>query len=236
MKNQYFGDVNDYKKYGLLRILSRNGAMRITVCWMLTESDDRNDGKKTGYLKNPVVWRRFDPELFDSLSGVIRNKKREVKRAEDMGIIPGACYFQRLLFDDPASRTAYFHKLYSFAKESDLIFFDPDNGLEVKSVKKGKRDSSKYIYWDELCRTYELGYSMLVYQHFPRTERKAFINKIKKEIGDRLKITDMVFFQTTFVLFILILQKKHVSHCSRSIAKIDNTWNAGEQPLLKILA
>ena len=28
MKNQYFGDVNDYRKYGLLRLLAIGGADR----------------------------------------------------------------------------------------------------------------------------------------------------------------------------------------------------------------
>jgi hypothetical protein len=39
MKNQYFGDINDYRKYGLLRILSDEGSMRTGVCWMLTRDD-----------------------------------------------------------------------------------------------------------------------------------------------------------------------------------------------------
>ena len=50
MKNQYFGDVNDYKKYGLLRGLSCDGAIKTFVCWMLTESDNRIDGNKRIFL------------------------------------------------------------------------------------------------------------------------------------------------------------------------------------------
>ena len=34
MKNQYFGDINDYVKYGLLRVFS--ATHRVAVCWMLT--------------------------------------------------------------------------------------------------------------------------------------------------------------------------------------------------------
>ena len=36
MKHQYVGDINDYRKYALLRALSAGGANRIGVCWMLT--------------------------------------------------------------------------------------------------------------------------------------------------------------------------------------------------------
>lgn len=35
-------------------------------------------------------------------------------------------------------------------KTSELLFFDPDNGIEVMSNPKGCKNSSKYIYWDDL--------------------------------------------------------------------------------------
>ena len=44
MKNQYFGDVNDYRKYGLLRVFANQAAFNIGVCWMLTPDDERRDG------------------------------------------------------------------------------------------------------------------------------------------------------------------------------------------------
>lgn len=39
MKHQYIGDINDYRKYALLRTLSADGVNRIGVCWMLTPDD-----------------------------------------------------------------------------------------------------------------------------------------------------------------------------------------------------
>lgn len=33
MKNQYFGDINDYRKYGLLRVLQSTGS-KLLVAWM----------------------------------------------------------------------------------------------------------------------------------------------------------------------------------------------------------
>ena len=41
MKVQYFGDVSDYRKFALLRLLATVGGFRIGVCWMLTENDGR---------------------------------------------------------------------------------------------------------------------------------------------------------------------------------------------------
>ena len=63
MKNQYFGDINDYRKYGLIRILSDGGIIRTGICWMLTPDDTRTDGKFTQYLINPEEYKKFDPDL-----------------------------------------------------------------------------------------------------------------------------------------------------------------------------
>ena len=40
MKNQYFGDINDYRKYGLLRVLCNRGEIETAVCWMLATDDE----------------------------------------------------------------------------------------------------------------------------------------------------------------------------------------------------
>jgi hypothetical protein len=47
VKNQYFGDINDYRKYGLLRLLTNRGEIRTAVCWMLTRDDESIDGNLT---------------------------------------------------------------------------------------------------------------------------------------------------------------------------------------------
>ena len=52
MKVQYFGDVNDYRKYILLRRISSE--LKIGVCWMLTPDDGRPDGANRGYLTDPA--------------------------------------------------------------------------------------------------------------------------------------------------------------------------------------
>ncbi len=45
MKNQYFGDINDYRKYGLLRAIQSKGEARLLVAWMLTENDGSRDSR-----------------------------------------------------------------------------------------------------------------------------------------------------------------------------------------------
>ncbi|MFC2167097.1 hypothetical protein ACFLQZ_03950 [Acidobacteriota bacterium] len=62
MKNQYVGDINDYHKYGLIRILTENPAVPTTVCWMLTLDDKKTDGRKIGYLYRKEIAEYYNRE------------------------------------------------------------------------------------------------------------------------------------------------------------------------------
>ena len=50
MKNQYFGDVEDYGKYGLLKYMAKHD-VTVAINWYLTENDKRTtDGKFIDYI------------------------------------------------------------------------------------------------------------------------------------------------------------------------------------------
>lgn len=55
----------------------------------------------------------------------------------------------------------------------DLLFFDPDNGLEVPSIPKPHPKAGKYIYWNELIPFWARGNSLLIYHHLNRTVSAA---------------------------------------------------------------
>lgn len=103
MKDQYFGDINDYRKYGLLRCFVEVG-FALGVCWMLTPNGTSNDGQKTRYLQQPSQWRGFDPELFDFLSSCVMNSARAVRHLEDSALLSNTRYCSDLLGDNAASR------------------------------------------------------------------------------------------------------------------------------------
>ncbi len=94
MKNQYFGDINDYRKYGLLRVLSSEGEISTGACWMLTPSDGRTDGGKLEYLDQRGKYRNFDPYLFDHLFRCIKVEgERDVRLVENADILPETTFF-----------------------------------------------------------------------------------------------------------------------------------------------
>ena len=221
MKNQYFGDINDYRKYALLRKLC-GCDIRLAVCWMLTPDDAGPDGKRTKYLDQPTRWRHFDPELFDSLRKAVPNNRR-VAWAEEMGILGSACFYSRLLSDSKEERGQYFKDFLCWAQHSDLAFFDPDNGLDVPSKPYGRKGSSKYLCWKELEQTWKAGKSILLYQHFPFKKREDFISEVAANLRARTSVAKVVAFRTPFVVFFLLAQPEH-NHLTNRAADVERVW------------
>ena len=184
MKHQYFGDRHDFAKYAILRRLTWGNGVRTAVCWMLTEPDDSNDGRHTGYLSEPESWRDIDPPLFDCLRrAVMVNKRRRVGVIERSGLLGEGAYFRRAtLTDDADQRRRYFRGFFQKARGRELAFFDPDMGLEVDSVKYGRRGSSKYLYLHEAAEAYERGHSLLVFQGRQRKQPGEFAEALARRL------------------------------------------------------
>jgi hypothetical protein len=208
VKDQYVGDVNDYRKFALLRRLASSG-LRVGVCWMLTPGDGRKDGRKTGYLQQPGM-RRHDPELFDGLGPVAFSlEKLRLPLIERSGLVPRAVYFDAEVPTARVDRAAYFEAAAKHLAHTDLIFFDPDNGLDVPSVRKGQKSSPKFVYRDEIAATFAAGHSVLVYQHFPREARAGFITRLKADLGELLPAAAVTAYCTPHVAFLMVAQPAH---------------------------
>ncbi|MGO8762819.1 MAG: hypothetical protein ACLP2P_13595 [Desulfobaccales bacterium] len=231
MKDQYFGDVNDFRKYGLLRMLSGmrcdgQSNMSLAICWMLTPNDGRSDGGKVGYEK----LRKFDPDLFDCLKNLLppHKEKREVKSAEKGGFLPpSTLFYPDKLFDDRGKRFRYFNKFLCESKTANLLFFDPDNGMNVKSHRYGNKNSSKYLYWCELISAFWAGHSILFYQHFRRTkgiDRNQFIAEMANEIIESFGVNEILSFRTPHVVFFLLPQDHDLVLLRKQTIQIKELW------------
>ena len=182
---------------------------RIVVNWMLTEDDGRTDGKFIEYLDKGERWIRYDPELFDGLKRIVTSGKRSVATIKDAALIPNASYYEKLVPDDKDQRMKWFANFLKMINGSELVFFDPDNGLQVKSKRKGEKDSSKYVFWNEIDAIWNKGCSILLYQHFPRQNRPDFIARTSKMVKQRLAGSSVTSFRTSNVLFILATPSKN---------------------------
>lgn len=228
MKAQYIGDVSDYKKYVLLRALLKGpGKLKLGVIWMLTPPDGRADGNKITYLNDPLKWRDYDPSLFELLRGVVgASEERTLALVENSAVIPNAQFFGELLPDEIIGRNSYFRSALDCLSTADIIFFDPDNGIEVQSVPKGRRLSSKYVYRDEIEDVFESGKSVLIYQHFTREQRDSFVSRICAGLSMMLPRATIWEFRTSHVTFLLLVHPRHRRTLGETAASLMCTWTA----------
>ena len=225
MKDQYFGDLNDYRKYGLLRALVGEAALKLGVAWMLTPPDGRADGSRVAYLDQPDRFRACDPPLFDALrASVHRRQIRRVSEVQRARLLPGALFEDNLVPDAAPAREAAFQRLLDRFRATDLIFFDPDNGLEVKSRPWGRRGSSKYLFWREVVATFHRGHSVLIYQHFPRVARAGYSARLAQELSSRVGAARVFRFHTSGVLFLLASQARHVCRLEQAANRVRSGW------------
>lgn len=225
MKNQYFGDINDYLKYGLLRVLTYQHGLTLAVCWMLTPDSPGRDGRNTRYLGDARKWRAYDPSLFDALHFRVRVKKyRSVLAAAVPGILPYAELFEALVPDGREQRHAFFAAFRRMSRFRDLVFFDPDNGMEVASRPPGRKDSNKHLLWTELETTFGDRHCVLVYQHFRRVPRERFIEEMACKMLERTGAPEAFVFRTPHVGFFLLVQEPHRAIVRRKVEVISRTW------------
>jgi hypothetical protein len=226
MKDQYFGDVNDFRKYGLLRALVRPDRLRLGVCWMLTEQDGRTDGSLLAYLGREERSRHHDPELYDWLNRVIGvEQDRRTVRIEESTLLGSALFQSCTLTDHGNQRSEYFAGCAARFAGCDLVFFDPDTGLERRSTPRGRAGSRRYLYSNEVCDAFTAGSSVLIYQHFSREERVGFIGRMTDELRQRTRAAAVFSFRTPNVLFLLASQKRHVAAFRRNLVTIQSIWS-----------
>jgi hypothetical protein len=228
MKNQYFGDINDYRKYGLIRCIINAGNFRILVAWMLTPDDGSTDGKLTQYLSKPDQWQNFDPELYKGIQALINsNSHRKVELIEHTNLLPNAKYFSDIVPDtNVEERTNWTQKLIDISEDANLIFIDPDNGIEVNSKPYGRKHSSKFLYWREINDLWSRGKSLLVYQHFRREKRQVFIRRMLHEFQHHTDGSFVEAFSTPNVVFFLALQPQHQLHHPAIVKYVQKNWGS----------
>jgi hypothetical protein len=242
MKNQFFGDVNDFRKYGLLRVLTgctdskndyNNVELTLAVCWMLTTNDDSSHGGKTSYLsiQIPNIYSNLDYYLFNYFVelDIANGKNRNVKHAQNDRCLPmRSLFYSQHIFSERRERTEYFNNFLNQAKEFDILFYDPDNGMNVKSHRYGTKHSNKFLYWCELIDSYWSGQSILIFQHFARPigGRDLFISNMANELKQSIGIDEIYSFKSSHVVFFLLPQDRHSVVFKGKIEFLREKWSS----------
>ncbi len=223
MKDQYAGDQNDYVKFGLLRSLC-GAELKPFISWMHTGDDEGTDGRRLGYLDDKGTWRHHDPRLFDALEAVVKKNERTVQALEKAVPIPSATFSHAPVPQIATHRMKWLREQLILADGHELVFFDPDNGIEVESTPFGTAGASKFVYWDEIEAAVQEGHSVLIYQHYPRVSREAFATGLAAKLQEYTNCHEAFAFHTKHVLFLLAAQKDHARALRQGIDEVMARW------------
>lgn len=185
MQNRYVADVGDFAKYALLRSLCgspKEPPVLLGVVWCLFPNEGHNnDGRHVSYL-DAANFQGLDNALITALRAIIERGQRDISSVISGSILPPGT----ISYHEPVSpearcsrkdriswRSAWINRCLELTANCELVFFDPDNGLEVGSVPKDHPKAGKYVYWDELIPFWRRGQTLLIYHHLNRTAPAA---------------------------------------------------------------
>lgn len=239
MQNRYAGDVGDFGKLGLLRILARSG-LRIGLNWYLVPDESHNaDGKHTGYLRNEA-FRGCDDDLLSALGGLVISGQRNVGSLEAARLVTNARYYDATLHPPNtagAPTRAEWHRSGLLKLNgTNVVFLDPDNGLLVKSVGLGSYASVKYVLLEELQDYYRVGHSVIFYNHRCRLPEDAYLERFRalrdSQAFPRSKWLGLSFRRGTVRDYFFILQPDHAEVVAASVDEyLRSNWRHHSRPL-----
>lgn len=190
MQNRYVGDVGDFVKLALLRALSPGH--RLGVVWYLVPDESHNgDGRHVSYLgKNE--WRHLDPQVFDSLAKIVESGERSIAALERLGLLR-CCQFVSDLLPLPAAyaaraiaRAEWLDGAVDQIRDCNLVFLDPDNGLQPERFRPTSATAIKSASFADLGRFRRPGRTLIVYHH--HTRRKGGHAAETSYNADRLRM------------------------------------------------
>jgi hypothetical protein len=190
MQNRYIGDIGDYSKFVLIKNLLNK---KCGVIWYLYPNESHNnDGKFRDYEK----FKLKDEEVVKIMINFCNESKRKIDELEKVLVDNG---FDLTFFNDCIEencntffsnwrerkeyRKKWFDKALEKVKNCDVVFADPDNGIEIKSCPtKSRKISGKYIYFDEIKKLLQNHKTVIIYQHFEisKTHKELVKEKSKK--------------------------------------------------------
>ncbi len=212
MKNQYFGDRNDYFKYDLAIFLSEQltGIKRFTFIPMLTANDGGGDGGLIDYSQGAGR-----PDLYKFLKDRLKKKQRKILHLQEYFKTNGL-QFRYCPHGDSLDREftnkdrdAYFRGIPNRDLKKAVILLDPDNGLEVKSATD--RTWHKYIKFEEVKDLYhrmDESSILTLYQHLPHAHRRTFLYGTHGKLQRLLKCPLPYSVSDGTIAFILITKDK----------------------------
>ena len=224
-----------------------NQFLTVGVVWYLVPDETHNsDGKHVHYLDpsayNQERYRDCDPTLYDTLREIVQSNRRSVSSIREYQVLPWGTRFYEatLTFDRPdnqghytrehrvARRKAWLQDALKLTAGCDIVFVDPDNGLEVQ-VDPCQRRGPKYVFFDELLPYVERDQSLVIYHHLGRQgsawdQIRGRLTQIKSKLG-REAFALLYHRGSARVFFVVPAPRHRANLVSRAEMLMQSSWS-----------
>ncbi len=209
MQDKYAGDVGDFGKFSLLRSLFASDRNKIGIIWYKFPNEGHNnDGLHVGYLENHR-YKVCDQELVEKLSHVV-SVDRSIAKLESQHLLPeNTVYYSselnyHLLHPGQTmaakatrreKRLQWIKKAIASVGECNIVFLDPDNGLEIQAIPNIHQvRSGKYAYYSEVEQLFKNKDACVIYHHMNMNNPHHDQIKFRaQELKDKIVINGSVF-------------------------------------------
>lgn len=221
MKNQYAGDVGDYTKLGILRGLE-NAGFSIGLNWYLTPDEPEHsktftDGKHTKFLECDCDTPDID--LYCALQKIGLSNNRTVARLERAKLFENTLFWNKML--EGKSRDKWHLEAFKKLGKQDVIFLDPDNGLEVKSTNPYSKNGNKYTTYKEAADYYVQGATVIIYNHRDRKPENEYLKRFHRfkdmEETENAKMFYLRAARYSVRDYLFLVQERHFSGLEKAI-------------------
>jgi hypothetical protein len=241
MQNRYVGDIGDFAKFALLRALCQTQEVKLGVVWYLYGDETHNsDGRHVTYLQRADL-RHLDPKLFDCLHRIVKTEQRSVRAVQRSRILGKQTTFydaslvleagRGVARERVALRDGWLRNAIARTAKCDVVFLDPDNGLEITSVPRHAPKAGKYVYWEELLAFWEGGQSLVVYNHLHRRssandQTQELMKKFVAKFPDAAFVTALLFRRGSCRHFWIVAQPSHARRLTSSLRTLlSSQWS-----------
>jgi hypothetical protein len=247
MQDRYVGDVGDFGKYGLLRSLA--AGLPLGVVWYLTPDESHNaDGNNVAYLNptslNLAEYGDCDLDLYTTLRGIVHGGERFVTSVREREVLPRDTVFyeDRLTFkgmpaNSPstisarrAHRSEWVDRALEATQECNIVFLDPNNGVQVLTTQSHEKYGPRYVYFDEVQPYLDRGQSVIVYQNRDHSKVPEQMRRVCAGLRGRLQkrgeIIALFYGPGSGRSFIVIPAADHETNLARRIGRfMQSPWS-----------